>query len=134
MALWSKIEVHQPKSDVFAEHEGLVEALLLSGKAPLDVVEQIERDLPRTFPDEELFSDPDVVDSMRRILTALAIEFPHIGYVQSMNFVCGFLLLHCKTEDAAFCLLRRALTHPRLQLSRLYSAGFPLLKVRRLEF
>jgi len=45
-----------------------------------------------------------------------------------MNFICGFLLLHCKTEDASFCLFRRIMSHPRMQMENLYKDGFPLLK------
>ena len=64
---------------------------------------------------------------MRRILTAVALEHPDVGYVQSMNFLAAFLLLHAKTEDAAFCLFRRLMSHPRLALRKVYAPGLPLL-------
>ena len=128
MALWGRIETHTSKGDVFHDHEGIVEALLQSGAVSRATKEQIERDLPRTFPDEELFNDTDVVESMRRILLATCVEHPGLGYVQSMNFLVAFLLLHCKTDDAAFCLFRRVLTHPRMQMEQMYVDGFPLLR------
>ena len=38
---------------------------------------------------------------MNRVLLAYSLHNPEIGYCQSMNFICAFLLLHME-ETAAF--------------------------------
>ncbi|KAF2764929.1 RabGAP/TBC [Teratosphaeria nubilosa] len=94
--------------------------------------EHIERDLNRTFPDNERFK-PDtaiapnahasvraskkrratmtevetpVVQALRRVLQAFAVHNPGIGYCQSLNFIAGLLLLFLdEDEEKAFILL-----------------------------
>lgn len=97
--------------------------------------EHIERDLNRTFPDNIRFkpdptttadaqagagggtakrksarysTDPEtpILQSLRRVLQALAVHNPMIGYCQSMNFIAGLLLLFLNgDEEKAFILL-----------------------------
>lgn len=43
--------------------------------------------------------------SLERILQAYALHNPSIGYCQSMNFICGFLLLHLNEEESFWMLL-----------------------------
>lgn len=124
---WESLPVHAHPSDPFAQHENYVEALVSSKQCNLAHLEQIMRDIPRTFPDEDYFRDTDVQDTMRRVLMAVCVEYPEIGYVQSMNFLAGFLFLHSKTEDACFGLFRRLLSHPRLRMAEMYKPGLPLL-------
>lgn len=89
------------------------------------VVEDIEKDLHRTFPDNVRFKPPrsaepetpktdpetgktpetEIITSLRRVLHAFAIYNPRIGYCQSLNFLAGFLLLFVETEEQAFWLL-----------------------------
>ncbi|KAK1836574.1 hypothetical protein QBC39DRAFT_247998 [Podospora conica] len=89
------------------------------------VVEDIEKDLHRTFPDNIRFKPPqsaepetpmtdpetgkapetEIITSLRRVLHAFAIYNPRIGYCQSLNFLAGFLLLFVETEEQAFWLL-----------------------------
>eukprot|EP01031_Cornospumella_fuschlensis_P030311 gene30311-36625_t len=60
----------------------------------------IEKDLPRTFPDY-IGNDKDVgTDLLRRVLLAYALRNPAVGYCQSMNYICALLLLHMKEEKA----------------------------------
>ncbi|KAK3323857.1 hypothetical protein B0T19DRAFT_359182 [Cercophora scortea] len=92
------------------------------------IVEDIEKDLHRTFPDnvrfrlqrpktatttttsdelptpEELI-EPDIISSLRRVLHAFALYNPRIGYCQSLNFLAGLLLIFVETEEQAFWLL-----------------------------
>jgi len=124
---WEKLQVHLSPDDPFAHHENFVEALVNSKRCNLTNLEQIMRDIPRTFPDEEYFKDTDVQDTMRRVLMAVCVEYPEIGYVQSMNFLVGFLFLHSKTEDACFALFRRIMSHPRMRMQEMYKPGLPLL-------
>ncbi|KAK3294413.1 uncharacterized protein B0H64DRAFT_324674 [Chaetomium fimeti] len=89
------------------------------------VVEDIEKDLYRTFPDNVRFkpppppagtssappapsppaTEPEIIASLRRVLHAFALYNPRIGYCQSLNFLAGLLLLFVETEEQAFWLL-----------------------------
>ncbi|KAL2190063.1 hypothetical protein L209DRAFT_155760 [Thermothelomyces heterothallicus CBS 203.75] len=87
------------------------------------IVEDIEKDLYRTFPDNVRFKppppppgtsqpgqsqpqpEPEIITSLRRVLHAFAIYNPRIGYCQSLNFLAGLLLLFVETEEQAFWLL-----------------------------
>ncbi|KAH8753358.1 rab-GTPase-TBC domain-containing protein [Diaporthe sp. PMI_573] len=50
-------------------------------------------------------SEPAIIESLRRVLSAFAIFNPSIGYCQSLNFLGGMLLLFMETEEQAFWLL-----------------------------
>lgn len=96
-----------------------------SGEVKPVIVEDIEKDLYRTFPDNVRFkpppppagatppptppsqptAEPDVIASLRRVLYAFALYNPRIGYCQSLNFIAGLLLLFVETEEQAFWLL-----------------------------
>jgi hypothetical protein len=95
------------------------------------VVDDIEKDLYRTFPDNIRFKppprpqvsppsessgqtgastsnqtpEPEIITSLRRVLHAFALYNPRIGYCQSLNFLAGLLLLFVETEEQAFWLL-----------------------------
>ncbi|KAL1840274.1 hypothetical protein VTJ49DRAFT_652 [Mycothermus thermophilus] len=82
------------------------------------IVEDIEKDLYRTFPDNVRFKpppppagspvvqeEPEIIASLRRVLNAFALYNPRIGYCQSLNFLAGLLLLFVETEEQAFWLL-----------------------------
>ena len=86
------------------------------------IVEDIEKDLYRTFPDNIKFKpprppppadgsppppapEPPIITSLRRVLHAFALYNPRIGYCQSLNFLAGLLLLFVETEEHAFWLL-----------------------------
>jgi hypothetical protein len=87
--------------------------------------EHIERDLNRTFPDNDRFKPDDrpttseqsrgigetenettMIKALRRVLQAFAVHNPNIGYCQSLNFIAGLLLLFLnEDEEKAFILL-----------------------------
>ncbi|KAL2121117.1 hypothetical protein VTJ04DRAFT_5144 [Mycothermus thermophilus] len=117
---------------ILAQHRGVYEDLVrragldLKGRGrdpnrkgevkPL-IVEDIEKDLYRTFPDNIRFKppppppgspppeEPEIIASLRRVLNAFALYNPRIGYCQSLNFLAGLLLLFVETEEQAFWLL-----------------------------
>jgi len=67
-------------------------------------IQQIKRDLNRTFPDcPFFFENAEGQIMLQRVLTSLCKYDPSIGYVQGMNFVVGTLLYHC-SEEIAFWL------------------------------
>jgi hypothetical protein len=89
------------------------------GELNRDDREAIERDLDRTFPDNIHFrpdateDDPDgtlageapLIRDLREVLSCFALNNPHIGYCQSLNFIAGLLLLFLKHNERAFVLL-----------------------------
>uniref|UniRef100_A0A6B2L4D0 Rab-GAP TBC domain-containing protein n=1 Tax=Arcella intermedia TaxID=1963864 RepID=A0A6B2L4D0_9EUKA len=60
---------------------------------PKSVYQQIELDLPRTFPGNPIFESPAGTRAMREVLHVCALQNPTIGYCQSMSFVVAVLLL-----------------------------------------
>jgi len=65
---------------------------------------EIEKDLHRSFPDHPMFQSTEGIDSLRRVLVAFGIRNPEVGYCQSMNILCAFFL--CWMDEAkAFWLL-----------------------------
>ncbi|KAK3898390.1 hypothetical protein C8A05DRAFT_38018 [Staphylotrichum tortipilum] len=123
---------------ILSKHHGLYEQLVQQaglerngpGRIPNQasevkplVIEDIEKDLYRTFPDNIRFkpppppgaspqlaaarpaTEPEIISSLRRVLHAFALYNPRIGYCQSLNFLAGLLLLFVDTEEQAFWLL-----------------------------
>ena len=100
------------------KHPHLYEHLLArSGTSELSDhdKEVIERDLHRTFPDNVRFksensrasSDPielPLLSSLRNVLRAFSLHALKIGYCQSLNFICGLLLLFLPEEKAFWML------------------------------
>ena len=63
--------------------------------------EQIMRDVSRTFPTTEMYKKKDGLGQqrLRRVLNAYSIHNPQVGYVQGMNFISGYMLMHACEED-----------------------------------
>lgn len=79
---------------------------LISRLSELDehVQEEIEKDVDRTFPNHELFSS-QYLEQLRRVLSAYALHNPDIGYCQSLNFLCGTMILLLSEEDSFYLLI-----------------------------
>jgi Rab-GTPase-TBC domain len=77
---------------------------LLKTGAPVDVSEDIVKDIDRTYPGHTFFEHEVNMGALQRLLTAFAVRNPEIGYCQSLNFVAGMLLLHLPEEDAFWIL------------------------------
>ncbi|KAL9553480.1 hypothetical protein MBANPS3_003274 [Mucor bainieri] len=83
------------------------------------VLKPLLKDLHRTFPDNLKFAcvsqqnstntieteSNSKLQSLRRILLAFSLHSPQIGYCQSLNYLAGFFLLFCNTEQEAFWML-----------------------------
>mmetsp|Transcript_14340 Transcript_14340/g.45955 ORF Transcript_14340/g.45955 Transcript_14340/m.45955 type:complete len:365 (+) Transcript_14340:1308-2402(+) len=89
---------------------------------------QIKIDLPRTFPGIEYFEDEGNLADLERVLRAVAVSCPELGYVQGMNFCVAYMLLHCKTEAEAHRLTIELLTNPKYNLRGVYEDGLPTLR------
>mmetsp|Transcript_22082 Transcript_22082/g.43452 ORF Transcript_22082/g.43452 Transcript_22082/m.43452 type:complete len:415 (+) Transcript_22082:460-1704(+) len=100
-----------------------------SSQYMIETMEQIERDLPRTYPDVDFFANTDIKDALGRILRALAIAYPETGYVQGMNFLAANILLHMRgSEDKTFLLLRYMMEAPKYRLVNVFQEGLPNLR------
>lgn len=58
-----------------------------------DDMDQIEKDLHRTFPNHRLTSDAKGKARLRRVLGAYAVRNPLVGYCQGLNFLAATCLL-----------------------------------------
>ncbi|RMD41500.1 hypothetical protein DV735_g3617, partial [Chaetothyriales sp. CBS 134920] len=68
----------------------------------------IGKDVGRSFPNVDMFRDPDGEGQMmlRSVLKAFSLHDVAIGYCQGLGFVVGPLLMHMSEADA-FCILVR---------------------------
>lgn len=72
-----------------------------------NVIEAIQIDLPRTFPDNIYFVQSDELPrQLFNVLSAFAQINPEVSYCQGMNYVAGLLLLATKNEEYSFWLLK----------------------------
>lgn len=89
------------RSMLESEYEGLVGQM--EGAAFADDLQQIEKDLHRTFPNHALTNDVWGKASLRRVLGAYAVRNPLVGYCQGLNFLAAMFLLvfvDIEAEDA----------------------------------
>ncbi|KAI7857585.1 rab-GTPase-TBC domain-containing protein [Circinella umbellata] len=110
--------------DKMEANAGLYDSLVKTAEAMgehNEYAEIINRDLHRTFPDNDQFAcgvtaedgtvtmEPETnskLRALRRILLAFSVYAPHIGYCQSLNYLAGFFLLFIEDgEEAAFWML-----------------------------
>jgi hypothetical protein len=96
--VWMEISGAQAKLN---QHSGYYKKMLMlhASKADDTYVEQIEKDLRRTFIYHPYFNDINVVAAMRRILLAYSCRNPLVNYCQSFNFIVGIMLLHLGEEE-----------------------------------
>jgi hypothetical protein len=88
------------------EQEGYYQRLLeiAKGKSTIEI-EEIEKDLHRTFPEHPFFQTSEGINSLRNVLVAYAFHNPEVGYCQSMNVIAGLLLLFMNEESAFYLLM-----------------------------
>jgi len=114
-------------------NEGLYQRLVEEGKNQVTKhTLAIDKDLHRTFPENAEFTIdekvleykqyhpneplneedlPLIVAQMRRILGALAVYVPTVGYCQGLNYLCGMILLILREEESSFWLLYTIIKH-----------------------
>jgi hypothetical protein len=68
------------------------------------VIEEIERDIDRTFPRHILFVENNGQGqlSLRKLLRWYAILDPEVGYCQGMGFLAGLFLTYMIEEHAFY--------------------------------
>lgn len=88
--------------------------------------EEIERDLPRTFPSHKKFRTAAGRTELRNVLTAFANHSPKVLYCQGLNFITGLFLIVLENEERAFWALVCAVEG--LGVEGYYSQGMTLLR------
>jgi hypothetical protein len=58
-----------------------------------EILREIMSDIPRTFPEIEIYNNEEFREKLRIILERLALYDKELNYVQGMNFIIGFILL-----------------------------------------
>ncbi len=69
------------------------------------VLQEIEKDIHRTFPGHVTLTSPAGQRAMRDVLRAYASYDPEVGYSQGMNFIVGLLLTYLTPRHAFDALL-----------------------------
>ena len=94
----------------------------------------IKKDIHRTFPEEAYFSSELFnylgQEQLFRVLKAIAIYLPNVGYCQGMNFIVAFLLLvnGGNEQEAFWFFVGLARSHDYL-LMGFFERNFPLLNL-----
>ncbi|CAH1176136.1 unnamed protein product [Phaedon cochleariae] len=71
------------------------------------IIDIIEIDLPRTFPDNIYFSSHEHLPGMLfNVLATFAHQNKEVSYCQGLNYIVGLLLLATKDEESSFWLLK----------------------------
>ena len=60
--------------------------------------EQIDLDIPRTFPEDPFFKIENNLKSLKNILLAYSRRTSSIGYCQGFNYIVGKILKLCQNE------------------------------------
>ncbi|OII73341.1 GTPase activator [Cryptosporidium ubiquitum] len=86
----------------------------------------ISIDVPRTFPELNIFKDQASQECLFRVLNATANHIPDVGYCQGMNFIAALLLIisNFDQERSFYSLILILETYG---LSGFYKDQFPLL-------
>jgi len=85
---------------LLSQNIGYYDKMLLLNDKESPSIRDIDRDIDRTFTNHPFFREGNGRLSLRRVLVAFSHRRHDIGYCQSMNFVCGLLLLFFSEEHA----------------------------------
>ncbi|EAS03642.2 rab-GTPase-TBC domain protein (macronuclear) [Tetrahymena thermophila SB210] len=85
-------------------------------------MQQIEKDLQRTFPQLEMFQNEKHINSLRNLLQTVAKYDPIIGYVQGMNMIGASLLYHAE-EYISFWIMQ--IIFEKLEMRDIYMPKLP---------
>jgi len=69
-------------------------------------VDQINADVPRTFPSHAFFKNPKGQAQLRNILMAFTVLKGDIGYCQGLNYLAGIILIHLDEEKTLWMLMQ----------------------------
>ena len=73
-------------------------------KLSKQVLDDIEKDIDRTYPEHDLFTDQGKgQEALRNILVWYAAVDPAVEYCQGMSFVAGHILTYFTAEEGFYC-------------------------------
>ncbi|KAL6079071.1 Rab-GAP TBC domain-containing protein [Balamuthia mandrillaris] len=106
------------------ENPQLYKKLVNTNEYNPPVVEQITRDINRTFPRHVLFQDKDGLGqaALFNVLKAYSVYNPAVGYCQGMGFITGLLLMYMEEEEAFWVLVRLCTDY---EMEGLFLPGLP---------
>ncbi|CAE7239885.1 TBC1D2, partial [Symbiodinium pilosum] len=90
------------------------------------LLDVIEADVARTFPNNKEFQDSGGPDNLRQVLIELARQDSDLGYCQSLNFIAANFLMVLGNPDPALAAVRQLLT--KLQTRQWYTDGMKQLR------
>ena len=67
----------------------------VKGEVPKPIIDQITKDVNRTFSEHPALSDERTRRDLQELLEVIAATFPEVGYVQGMNFIAATAYYHC---------------------------------------
>jgi len=108
-----------------SQNEGVYEKLKNSESPPAAVLEQIQTDLERTFPELPFFCTEQGLKSLENVLKAFSLYNNQVEYVQGCNFLTG-VLLTLLDEETSFWVLVELMNNYSFQ--GMFADGFPHLK------
>ncbi len=102
---------------------------------PQQTVDEIERDIDRTFPRHVMFIENEGIgqQSLRRLLQWYAVLDPEVGYCQGMGFLAGLFLQYMPEDKAFYCLYSVLQVLSTTDLPFLYENSFYLANITCLE-
>jgi hypothetical protein len=89
-------------------------------------LEEIERDLERTFPNHDVFRRSAGRGQLRNVLRAFAVHYPRVQYCQGLNYIAAMMLVVFPDEERAFWAL--VCSVERLGVEHYYTDGMRLLR------
>lgn len=95
------------------------------------IIDEIERDIDRTFPRHEKFvrKDGEGQQALRRILQNYVMLDPVTGYCQGMGFITAMFIIYLNEEDAFYTLLS-VMQRPVGPLRDMFQPSFAVAKCR----
>lgn len=96
-----------------------------------DDVHRIMKDVYRTYPQYEFFSEKDGPGqkALCRILKAYCYFDKQTGYCQGMAFICGFALMNLEDEEDTFWFFVQIMNNARHGLKDIFCEGLPRLRM-----
>eukprot|EP01054_Gregarina_sp_Poly1_P000162 Gregarina_sp_Poly_1__161@NODE_1037_length_5285_cov_74_088540_g665_i2_p1_GENE_NODE_1037_length_5285_cov_74_088540_g665_i2NODE_1037_length_5285_cov_74_088540_g665_i2_p1_ORF_typecomplete_len1369_score276_89RabGAPTBC/PF00566_18/9_6e29Nup88/PF10168_9/0_23Nup88/PF10168_9/0_087DUF812/PF05667_11/3_8e03DUF812/PF05667_11/0_00015DUF812/PF05667_11/38KIAA1328/PF15369_6/0_0064FapA/PF03961_13/0_012FapA/PF03961_13/45AAA_23/PF13476_6/0_34AAA_23/PF13476_6/7_7FmiP_Thoc5/PF09766_9/15FmiP_Thoc5/PF09766_9/1_6UPF0242/ len=117
--------------------DGIFEYLCDQSSVAIDesLDDEIRRDINRTLPSHLLFrldGEAELKLALFKVLKAIAVLEPGMGYCQGMNFIVGVLLIETLCPVTSFYALLGMIRN--FQFSGLYCPGLPSLKIKLRQF
>ena len=109
----SELALVMTQLEVYTQQKALVMGVGTNSKE--ESIKLIDTDIPRTFSQENLFADKSLfAEKLRKVLEAFAMYRPDIGYVQSMSYIGGIVLMLTSNDFGAFVLFHNIITKSAL--------------------